>query len=69
MFVHQRIGVVYGDDCGGNITVRRWAASVRDADLGHVSPNDTQRSERPRAATSGAQETCRISQQTYQRKL
>jgi transposase len=48
--------VVCGDDCVdiSAPTARRWAARVRDADLGHASLNDKQRSGRPRTATEEA---------------
>jgi transposase len=43
--------VVYLDDSVDIRTVRRWVARVHDANLGHASLSDKQRSGRPQTAT------------------
>jgi transposase len=45
--IHRRIQAVYGDQCVGVSTVRRWVRGFKDGELGQADLSDKTRSGRP----------------------
>jgi len=50
--IHRRMQAVYGDQCVGVSTVRRWVRRFKDGELGQADLSDKTRSGRIKKKTS-----------------